>query len=368
VRVPAIVPRLRLATFSYGLPVPGLKRGGIERSAHMLADGLARRGHEVVVFTHDPKPAEAAYDVRPLPWKGFVDTWLGRRITMGYLGNVLAILPGYREFDAIVAHGDSLLLPITGKPIIRVFHGCAFGEARSAHSIGRAILQLGVYAQELATALLQNGAVAVSESARRQNRFVRRVICHGVDERVFAPDPSQRSAQPSLLFVGTLNGRKRGRLVLQTFADSVRRAHPEATLTIVGDQGPPCAGVTYRIGVADVELASLYRRAWAYVTASTYEGFGLPALEAMACGTPVVATPNPGSVEVLDHGRYGVLAADEKFGVSISSLLSDAQARDALSARGLCRAREYSLTVMLDRYEALLFDLVGAHATSVASL
>ena len=76
--------------FSYGLPVAGQKRGGIERSAHTIADGLARRGHEVVVFTHDPKPAEAAYDVRPLPWKAFVDTWVGRRMTMGYLGNVLA--------------------------------------------------------------------------------------------------------------------------------------------------------------------------------------------------------------------------------------------------------------------------------------
>ena len=72
--------------------------------------------------------------------------------------------------------------------------------------------------------------------------------------------------------------------------------------------------MTYRIGVDDAELASLYRRAWAYVTPSTYEGFGLPYLEAMACGTPVVATPNPGSVEILDHGKYGVLAADEEFG------------------------------------------------------
>ena len=127
--MPSSGPRLRIATFSYGLPVPGRKRGGIERSAHMLADGLARRGHEVVVFTHDPKPAEAAYDVRPLPWKAFVDTWLGRRMTMGYLGNVLAILPDYSEFDAIVAHGDSLLLPITGKPIIRVLYGSALGES-----------------------------------------------------------------------------------------------------------------------------------------------------------------------------------------------------------------------------------------------
>ncbi len=366
--MPSSVPRLRIATFSYGLPVPGLKRGGIERSAHTLADGLARRGHQVVVFTHDPKPSGAAYDVQMLPWKTFVDTWLGRRVTMGYLGNVLAIAPDYSEFDAIVAHGDSLLLPMTRKPVIRILYGSALGEARSARSIGRGLLQLGVYAQELLTALLQRGVVAVSESTRRQNPFVRRVICLGVDDRLFAPEPRERSAKPSLLFVGTLAGRKRGRFLLRSFADAVRRAHPDATLTIVGDQGPPCAGVTYRIGVADVELASLYRRAWAYVTPSTYEGFGLPYLEAMACGTPVVATPNPGSVEILDHGKYGVLAGDEEFGDRISSLLSDEQSRAVLSARGLRRAEEYSLSLMLDRYEALLFDLVGTDARRVVSV
>ena len=38
-------------------------------------------------------------------------------VTMGYLGNVLALVPDYSEFDAIMAHGDSLLLPLTGKPV-----------------------------------------------------------------------------------------------------------------------------------------------------------------------------------------------------------------------------------------------------------
>src|SRR4029077_7625397 len=120
--------------------------------------------------------------------------------------------------------------------------------------------------------------------------------------------------------------------------DDVQRTHPDATLTIVGDEGPPCAGVTYCMGIADAELVTLYRRAWLYVTPSTYEGFGLPYLEAMACGTPVVATPNPGSIELLDHGRYGVVAADEEFGRRISSLLSDAPELAAMTARGLGRA------------------------------
>ena len=94
--------RLRIAMFSYRLPVERERRGGIERAAHTLAEGLARRGHDVVVFTHDQKPKDALYDVSPLPWRSFVDTWIGRRLTMGYLGNVLAILPDYHAFDIVV--------------------------------------------------------------------------------------------------------------------------------------------------------------------------------------------------------------------------------------------------------------------------
>jgi glycosyltransferase involved in cell wall biosynthesis len=352
---------------SYGLPTPGQKRGGIERSAHTLADGLARRGHDVVVLTHDRRPDGAAYDVCPLPWKSFVQTWLGRRVTMGYLGNLLALVPDYGGFDLIVAHGDSLLLPLTGKPVVRILHGSALGEARSAHSLGRFILQLGVYAQEILTALLQHGLVAVSENTRRDNPFVHRVIPHGVDERIFRPAPQIRSPRPSVVFVGTLNGRKRGRLLLEAFRNIVRVEHPDASLVIVGEEGPHCPGVEYRRGVSDTDLAALYQCAWVYASPSTYEGFGLPYLEAMACGTPVVASINPGSAEVLGDGAYGALSPDGDFGRVLSSLLGDASARASLTARGLERARDYSLADMLTRYEALLSELVALHAKRLAS-
>jgi glycosyltransferase involved in cell wall biosynthesis len=360
--------RLRLAMFSYGLPAEGQKRGGIERSAHTLADGLARRGHEIVVFTHDSRPYGAVYEIRPLPWKAFVETWLGRRVTMGYLGNLLAVLPDYGGFDAIIAHGDSLFLPLTGKPVVRVMHGSALGEARSARTLGRFVLQCGVYGQEILTALMQNGVVVVSESARRDNPFVRHVIPHGVDEHVFRADPASRSRQPSIVFVGTLKGRKRGQFLLDIFQTTIRPAHPDAVLTIVGETGAPSPGVEYRVGVSDLELASLYQRAWIYASPSTYEGFGLPYLEAMACGTPVVATPNSGSDEVLGRGGSGVLASDADFAQALSSLLADNQARDRLAARGLERARDYSLSAMLTRYEEFLFELVTVDAKRVASV
>jgi phosphatidylinositol alpha-mannosyltransferase len=362
------LPRMRLAMLSYGLPVRGQKRGGIERAAHTLADGLARRDHDVVVFSHDPRPAGAAYEVRELPWKSFVNTWTGRRVTMGYLGNILMLQPNYREFDAVITHGDSLLAPLIGKPVLRVLHGSALGEARSATSFGRCLLQLGVYAQELVTAFVQRGVVAVSDNTARDNPFVGRVIRHGVDESIFTPWPPSRSHEPSVLFVGALDGRKRGRLLLDGFLKTIRPAHPTASLTIVGAAGPVHPGVSYLTGVSDTDLSALYRRAWVYASPSTYEGFGLPYLEAMACGTPVVASENPGSVDVLDGGACGLMPADADFASAVSRLLADETRRAELSTAGLRRARGFSLSGMLDGYEKLLFELTGVYAKSMASV
>jgi glycosyltransferase involved in cell wall biosynthesis len=109
--------------------------------------------------------------------------------------------------------------------------------------------------------------------------------------------------------------------------------------------------------VSTEELAAMYRRAWVYATPSTYEGFGLPYVEAMACGTPVVATPNPGSREVLEDGRYARLVGDAEFGRAVADLLDDSDARRDLTERGLQRAREFSAALMIDRYEQLLFEV-----------
>jgi len=353
---------------SYSLPLEGQQRGGIERAAHTLAEGLARRNHDVVVFSHDPRPAAAAYEVRELPWRAFVSSWAGRRLTMGYLGNVLAMVPEYAEFDAVIAHGDSLLLPLTGKPVLRVMHGSALGEARSATSIGRCVLQLGVYGQELLTALVSRGVVAVSDNTTRDNPFIGHVIPHGVDENIFTPWPAGKTPEPSVLFVGALDGRKRGRFLLDGFVTTVRSAHPDATLTIVGGTGPAYPGVTYLTGVSDLALAELYRRVWVYASPSTYEGFGLPYLEAMACGTPVVASENPGSVDVLGHDGCGLMPADDDFARTIATLLSDEARRAELSAAGLRRIPQFTMARMLDSYEKVLFDLTGAYVKSMASV
>ena len=351
---------LRIAMFSSGLPVAGQKRGGVDRIAHDLADGLARRGHAVTVWSFDPQPQDAAYDVRPLPGRRFANARGGRSLTSGYLGNLLALAPGYRDVDAIVAMGDSLFLPLAGKPLVRVMHGSALGEALSSRTPWRFVHQLGVYVQELVTGITQPGCVGVSESTRRYNPFVRRVIPNGVDTSVFRHEPVGKTREPSILFVGSLDGRKRGNLLLEWFERDVRSRLPTATLAMVSQSGPRAPGVTYHTGIDTEELAAMYRRAWVYATPSTYEGFGLPYLEAMASGTPVIATPNPGSREVLDGGRFGLLVEDAEFGRTLANLLEDADTRHNLARVGIERAQALSASVMVRRYEQLLYELCGS--------
>jgi glycosyltransferase involved in cell wall biosynthesis len=335
--------------------------------ADTLADGLARRGHAVTVFSHDPKPAGAAYDVRVLPWKTFVNTWAGRRMTMGYLGNVMMLQLDYREFDVLLAHGDSLLLPLKGKPVVRVMLGSGWGEATHATSLGRFVLQAGVYVQELLTAMAgARAVVGISENTRRDNPFISHVIPLGVAPD-FHPAPREKTSHPSIVFVGALRGRKRGQFLLDVFQHVVRPRFPEAELLFVGNPGPAQPGVTYHTGVSDERLASLYRRAWVYASPSTYEGFGLPYLEAMACGTAVVATPNPGSGEVLDGGAYGRLVDDDAFGDAVLELLAREDLRRVEESKGIVRATQFSVDLMIDRYEALLAHVCGRHAESVAS-
>jgi len=346
---------LRIGVFSYRLPVAGERRGGIEKVAHVLADGLARRGHSVTVWTHDPKPQGALYDVRALPWRRFVDTWLGRRATMGYLGNLLAVMPSYRESEVVIAHGDSLLLPLLRKPVVRIMHGSAMGEALSSTNPLRFLAQIAIYGQELASAISNTVCVGVSENSRRMNPFISSVIPNGVDSNVFKVDPRGKKAEtPMILFVGTAEGRKRGRILIEMFARQVRPRIPTATLHFVGPLSDPSPGVIYHEGLEEEELAALYRQAWLYASPSSYEGFGLPYVEAMACGTPVLAVPNPGSEEVLEGGKYGRLVELEDFGKAMLELIADAQGRQRLAEAGLQRARIYTDTRMIDAYEVLL--------------
>jgi glycosyltransferase involved in cell wall biosynthesis len=84
---------------------------------------------------------------------------------------------------------------------------------------------------------------------------------------------------------------------------------------------------------------------------SAYEGFGVPYVEAMASGTAVVTTPNPGAMEVLQDGVYGEICTPEALGQAINALIGDTDRREAFVQRGLLRARDFDWDTIAGRYE-----------------
>jgi len=102
-------------------------------------------------------------------------------------------------------------------------------------------------------------------------------------------------------------------------------------------------------------------RADVFVLTSTYEGFGNVLIEAMACGTPVVATRSPGTVEIIEHGTNGLLVDHEPGAVAaaIASLIADARLRARIVTHARESVRHYALPQVAERYDQLFQELVA---------
>jgi len=220
------------------------------------------------------------------------------------------------------------------------------------------------------TARRARRVIVISESTRAEVETLLGVPATRIDVAVpgashlFRPLPTEqveafrrRNGLPErfILYLGTLEPRKNLETLLRAFAALPQKDVP---LVLVGGRGWLYHAIEATIEelnlrprvtmpgyVADEMLPLWYNAATVFAYPSLYEGFGLPLLEAMACGTPVIAADTTSLPEVVGREGAGILLPPtdtEAWSDALDTLLNDDEHRRDLSARGRKRAADFS--------------------------
>ncbi len=203
------------------------------------------------------------------------------------------------------------------------------------------------------------------------------IVPVGVDPDLFRPMPEVPRVPGRLMTTASADVAMKGLVHLLEAVAKLRTERPEVELVVIGKptaDGPVArtidrldlaGAIRFVSGVSDERIVELYAEAEVAVVPSLYEGFSLPAIEAMACGVPLVATTGGALPEVVGrHDETGVLVPPADPGAlatAIAGLLDDRARRDRIGAAGRARAAErYSwretARATADQYRALLAE------------
>lgn len=198
------------------------------------------------------------------------------------------------------------------------------------------------------------------------------VIHNGIDTDSFVPRPEIRRRDDLLMTVASADQPLKGLVYLLEALKQLIEVHPELRLLVIGrprEDGETLrrirrlgleAHVEFQHGLTRAEIVEHYARATLAVVPSLYEGFGLPAAEAMACGVPVVSSRGGALAEVVADGGALVPPADaDALRITIDGLLRNPAGRAELARRGRVRVEaNFSWRVtaqrMADYYRAVL--------------
>ena len=365
-------------------------QGGVTEHIRHLSRELRALGHRTRIlapFSTEladlPDDVYALGAVTPVPANGSV-----ARISLSPdLGRTVKAILRTERFDVIHLHEP--LIPTLPWSVLRssrtinigTFH--AFGDSAAVYAMGRIFLRR--FFDRL------HGRIAVSRSALE---YVSQyfggeyeIIPNGVDVQRFStraePVRWMRDGRPTVLFVGRFNEPRKGLRWLLQALPLVQPYFPDLRLVVAGSGDPEemepwlplrdysrSNRVVYRSAGSAMEveftgfvpaeqLPAYYQSADVYCAPSTGgESFGIVLLEAMAAGTPVLASRIPGYADVLTHGREGFLVEPRDsaaIAVGIVRLLSDPDLRARMGEAGRRTASRYDWPIIarrvLDYYE-----------------
>jgi glycosyltransferase involved in cell wall biosynthesis len=371
-----------------------------------LARELARMGHEVDVFVGPPYPGPMPFArVEKLPNQQFWAKWVLDQTDqiiptsdplqvlnplnfyelaasrIGFLPEPFAF--SVRAFRSLSRHlragrrydlvhdvqclGYGLLgLQALGLPVVTTVHHPLTVDRRASfvrdESLKDAIGTMKFYPIGMQAFVARRLECVFTSSEVSARQIVRdfgvrperlRNVRNGLDTDLFSPDAAVVRSDSNLLCVGRSTDPNKG---IRTLIHALAQLPEHVTLTLVDDNSPDnqVRAWAREVGVLDRleltgrvesdELLRLYRQAAIVVVPSRYEGFGLPAVEAMACGTPVVATRAGALSEVMELTGGGVLAevdAPDSIAAGVRALLESPSARSEMALRGRERVVEF---------------------------
>ncbi len=353
-----------------------------------LSRALERRGHDVTVVSGKPYPdLDAAVDLVELPGENVVDeTDRLRAFEPGYLRDPTKLFEwasvltggfpdpytfGKRASSYLADHGHRFdvihdnqslaydLLDLAMPVVATVHHPITADreiDLRTADGLTERLLTRRWYRflrMQRAVASDLSHLIAVSAATKRRtvadfgvDPDTISVVHNGIDTEQFRPIDRRPNPTRIITTVSADVPLKGVRHLLEAVA-AIQDEHPDSELVVVGelDADGRAASLSRELGITEsihtrsnistAELVELYGTATVAVVPSLFEGFGLPAAEAMACGLPVVATTGGALPEVVgDAGLLVPPAKSSALAAAIGELLDNPGARDRLGRRG----------------------------------
>jgi glycosyltransferase involved in cell wall biosynthesis len=331
---------------------------GIGNYVYGLSTQLIKKGHTVTIITRGSRGKKHHelvdnIEIIRVPFLPIYPLYM--RIHSFFVNNLFKSLES--KFDIVHIHSPLSPIVQTKLPVMATIHTpmktdtqASYNENKNLRTTiwklsGRFIsypLEIKLIKRANVITVVANSVAQELQEYPSENKKII-VMGNGIDNTLFKP-VGKKSEKKYILFTGRLSYRK-GLFDLIECGKYICEKYPDVTFIITGS-GILSDTLRERInelGLADQfkflgfvtreELITLYQNATLYVLPSHYEGLPTVLLEAMSCGLPVIATAVSGNLDVITHGKNGILVppkSPEKIAEAISSLLDDEQLRKNL--------------------------------------
>ena len=372
--------------------------GGMNVYVRELASSLAQAGIDATVFVRRHNHAPRVVDVEPGFRVVHVDAGaldLPKESLMAAVGQFAEGVGGWLEANPVdVLHANYWLSGVAGHrlkheldlPLVSTFHTLARVKAETGDSEPQRRIDAEAEVIACSDVITANSVTEVQQLAGLYGADPKRVdvVAPGVDGALFSVG-SRRGAraalglgdEPVLLFVGRIQPLKGLDVAVETLVGLGSRYGMARLLVVGGASGPEgerelrrltdavrLHRLQGRVSLVAPQphhlLSTYYRAADVCLVPSRSESFGLVALEASACGVPVVAADVGGLRTLVDHGRNGFRIAERDpalYTAAVRSILDDPSLASSMARRGAEMASRYSWSATAGRLRRIFEDL-----------